>query len=223
MPKRVSVVILTWNNLEHLKQFLPLLLERTQDDSIEIIIADNHSKDHTTTWITDHYPGIRLLTFKKNLGYAGGYAAALSQIHSEFFLLLNSDVEVLPGWLPPLVEVMEDTDVAAVMPKILSKKDPRYFEYAGAAGGWIDRYGYPFCRGRIFNTLEKDTHQYDQIIPVFWASGACMLVRRESYLEAGGFDPDFFAHMEEIDLCWRFQKRGLKILYQPHSTVLHVG
>lgn len=223
MPTQVSIVVLTWNNLDYLKQFLPILIDRTPSDKAAIIIADNGSEDGTVAWLTTEFPDIEVISFNTNYGFTGGYERAMQQVTTPFSVLLNSDIEVLPGWLDPLLETMTDRRVAAVMPKINSHSVPSSFEYAGAAGGWIDQYGYPFCRGRVFSTIEEDSGQYDDQVSVFWASGACMMVRMETYRKAGGLDTAFFAHMEEIDLCWRFKRLGYEVWCNPASTVLHVG
>lgn len=219
---KVAVVILNYNGREYLARFLPDVIAHTPD--AEVIVADNHSSDDSVNFLLTNFPEIRLISLPENLGYAGGYNAALSQVEADYFVLLNSDVEVTAGWLTPLIDLMEkDPQIGACQPKILDfgKKDS--FEYAGAAGGFIDLLGYPFCRGRIFTTLEEDYGQYDDDLQVFWASGACFLLRSDAFFRAGGFDSDFFAHMEEIDLCWRMQNMGYKIFYSGKSSVYHVG
>jgi len=223
MPE-ISIVILTWNSLGYLEKFFPVLLEHTPGALARIIVADNGSTDGTSAWISGRHPGTTLITFDKNLGYAGGYKKALESVDTPYALLLNSDVEVTENWLGDLLGFMEaHPDAGAIAPKILSYHQRDHFEYAGAAGGWIDRYGFPFCRGRIFSSIEKDTHQYDQPEEAFWTSGACLMVRMEAYRQAGGFDPLFFAHMEEIDLCWRMHAVGYEVWYFPGSWVYHVG
>ncbi len=221
---KTSVVILNWNGEEFLKRFLPLVVKHTKGSSIEIVIADNGSSDGSVKLIKSGFPGIRLIELDKNYGFADGYNKALKQISSEYYVLLNSDIEVEANWLEPLiVQLDKDPNVAAVMPKIRSFHKREYFEYAGAAGGFIDKLGYPFCRGRIMNVIERDEGQYDDITEVFWATGACMALRAEYFHRQDGFDPAFFAHMEEIDLCWRFKNAGHTILYTPGSEVFHVG
>ncbi len=220
---KVAVVILNWNGRELLERFVPLLVERTCKEA-ELIVADNGSQDDSVAWLAKHYPQVRVIALDRNYGFAEGYNRALQQVEAEHFVLLNSDVEVGEGWLEPLVQFMEDHPRAgACMPKILSLKERDRFEYAGAAGGFIDRYGYTFCRGRIFNVMEEDRGQYDSVMPVFWASGACMMVRASVWRETGGLDPAFFAHMEEIDLCWRIQRAGSGIYVVPGSRVWHQG
>lgn len=222
--KQVSVVILCWNSLPWLQRFLPSLVAHTPSDLAEIVLVDNDSSDDTVTWLSAEYPGITLQVLDRNFGYAGGYNLALANIKSEYVILLNSDVEVTPGWIENLVSFMDDhPEAGAVAPKILSHAEREYFEYAGAAGGWIDRFGYPFCRGRIFNSIEMDRGQYDQPARVFWASGACMMLRTKAYRASGELDPHFFAHMEEIDLCWRLHSSGYEVWYTPDSLVYHVG
>lgn len=221
---KTSVVILNWNGAKLLKQFLPTVLMHTQTEDCEVVVADNHSSDNSAEVMNEQFPEVKLILLDKNYGFAEGYNRALLQIDSKFIVLLNSDVETTPNWLKPMIEHLErNPETAAIQPKILSFADKSKFEYAGAAGGFIDRYGYPFCRGRILHELEDDRGQYDKPIEVFWASGACLCMRRADYMEAGGLDNDFFAHMEEIDLCWRLLARGKKIVCLPQSTVYHVG
>jgi len=222
--KRVSIVILNWNGKKYLQQFLPHLNQHTDLPGVEIVIADNASTDGSIAFLENEYPEIRLIRFDRNYGFSGGYNLALKQLDSTYFLLLNSDVEVTPGWLHPLLDLMEKNKQAAVCtPKIKDYHRRTYFEYAGAAGGYIDRYGFTFCRGRIFDHLEEDRGQYDNPAEIFWASGACLLVRAELFRAAGGLDERFFAHMEEIDLCWRLKRMGYEIHCEPRSTVYHVG
>jgi GT2 family glycosyltransferase len=222
--KLVSIVILNWNGIHFLRRFLPALTAHSRMEGCEIVVADNASSDGSLAFLESEYPDIRLISLEKNFGFAGGYNRALAQIDSTYFLLLNSDIEVTPGWLAPLVgHIEENKDCAACTPKIKDQNRRNLFEYAGAAGGFIDRFGYPFCRGRIFSHLEEDRGQYDQIAEVFWGSGACLLVRSDSFREAGGLDEHFFAHMEEIDLCWRFRRMGRSVTYIPASAVYHVG
>ena len=220
--KPVKVVILNWNGRSHLERFLPVLVARTP--GADIVVADNGSTDDSADFIRARFPQVELLLLDRNYGFAEGYNRALARIEADYCVLLNSDVEVTEGWLAPLVELLErDSAAAAVAPKIRSYANPGKFEYAGAAGGFIDFLGYPFCRGRILDTIESDRGQYDAPREVFWASGACMLVRSEVFRRLGGFDGDFFAHMEEIDFCWRAQLAGYRIRVEPRSTVFHVG
>ncbi len=219
-----AIVILNWNGKEFLEQFLPVLIKYTTEPNIEIIIADNDSKDDSIAFLDQNYSGIRQVLLDKNYGFAGGYNQALSQIEAKYYVLLNSDIEVTNNWLTPLIELMDsDSSIAACQPKIKSFHNRECYEYAGAAGGFIDKYGYPFCRGRILNVIEADKGQYDDKKDIFWATGACMVIRADLFKKEGGFDNDFFAHMEEIDLCWRLKNKGYKIVYQPESIVYHVG
>ena len=221
---KTAVVILNWNGIGYLKMFLGSVNKYSSDKDTVIFVADNGSTDGSLEWITANYTGVKIIRLEKNHGFAGGYNMALSQIDARYFVLLNSDIEVTAGWLQPLVSFMDNNpDVASCQPKIRSYYQKDQFEYAGAAGGFIDRYGYPFCRGRIFDKIEKDNGQYDSQIDIFWASGACMIVRSDAWKRCGGFDSDFFAHMEEIDLCWRFNKAGFRVSYIPESVVYHVG
>lgn len=220
--KQTKIVILNWNGRKHLERFLPTLVENTPEAGI--VIADNGSTDDSLAYVKSHFPQLEIVTMEKNYGYAGGYNRALEQVEADYFLLLNSDVEVPAGWIVPLIETLDaHPEVAAVSPKIRSFAEPERFEYAGAAGGFIDCLGYPFCRGRILDSIEMDEGQYDDARDVFWASGACMLVRSDVFRKLGGFDADFFAHMEEIDFCWRAQLAGYKIRINPRSSVFHVG
>lgn len=224
MSPLVSVVILNWNGIGFLERFLPLIVERTPKDMARIVVADNGSTDRSASYVKEHFPEVELILFDKNYGFTGGYNRALSRLDTKYYVLLNSDVEVSVHWLEPLVAMAEnDSRVAAVMPKILSFNDKTRFEYAGAGGGFIDWLGYPFCRGRILSILEHDNGQYDEPRGIFWASGACMLVRADLYHRYGGLDEDFFAHMEEIDFCWRLKNGGYQIMAEPSSVVLHVG
>jgi len=221
---KTAVVILNWNGLDCLKTFLETVVTHSSGPDTSIYVADNCSTDGSPEWIEKNYKDVNLIRLDKNHGFAGGYNLALSKINARYYVLLNSDIEVTEGWLHPLVSYMENNpDVASCQPKILSYTRKDHFEYAGAAGGFIDKYGYPFCRGRIFNNVETDTKQYDSQIDIFWSSGACMIVRSDAWKICGGFDADFFAHMEEIDLCWRFSKAGYRVCYIPSSFVYHFG
>jgi GT2 family glycosyltransferase len=221
MPE-IAVVILNWNGRAYLEKYLPSVIQHSK--GCRIVVADNHSSDDSIAFVKQTFPEIDIIALPANYGFSEGYNRALSKLNEKYFILLNSDVEVTTNWIEPVVQLMEeDPRIAACQPKIKSWHDRDSFEYAGAAGGFLDKWGYPFCRGRIFDTVEKDTGQYDDIIPVFWATGACMFVRADAYREAGGMDREFFAHMEEVDLCWRFQNAGYKIMYCGHSTVYHVG
>ncbi|MFD2164299.1 glycosyltransferase family 2 protein [Paradesertivirga mongoliensis] len=220
---KVSVVILNWNGKHYLEKFLPSVL-RSGYQNLEIIVGDNASTDNSVKFLNDNYSSVRIIANKENLGFAGGYNAILSQVESDYFVLLNSDVEVTSGWIEPIIQLMEqDQSIAVTQPKLKDFNNKNCFEYAGAAGGYIDKFGYPFCRGRIFDTLEDDTGQYETSSEIFWASGAALFIRKKCWDETSGFDADFFAHMEEIDLCWRLKNRGYKIMYCPQSVVYHVG
>ena len=222
--KKISVVILNWNGAELLKKFLPTVLSHTESEDCEVVVVDNASSDNSVEMMKQQFPDVKLILLDKNYGFAEGYNRALQQVDSKYIVLLNSDVETSPHWLNPMIEhLKKNKDTVAVQPKILSYANKSMFEYAGAAGGFIDRYGYPFCRGRILHKLEEDKGQYDEPIEIFWASGACLCMRKDDYTKAGGFDADFFAHMEEIDLCWRLLARGGKIFCLPQSKVYHVG
>ncbi len=218
----IAVVILNWNTRHFLQQFLPDVVRYSP--GAEIIVADNASTDDSVEYVRSNFPNVKLIINKTNEGFAGGYNTALKQVKAKYFMLLNSDVKVTDNWLNPLKELLDaDNHIAAVQPKILSFHNPEMFEYAGAAGGYIDKFGYPFCRGRIFNSLEKDENQYDDNVPVFWATGACLLIRSKVFEDLTGFDVNFFAHMEEIDLCWRINRAGHSIYYCGKSVVYHVG
>jgi len=219
-----SIVILNWNGENYLKQFLPQLIENTQLPGVEIVVADNASTDNSMAILSERFPTVKTILLDKNYGFAGGYNKALTQIKADYYVLLNSDVEVTSNWLEPLIGYMNShQEVAACQPKILSYSQRTHFDHAGAAGGFIDRFGFPFCRGRIFGEVEEDKGQYDSIVDVFLATGACMMVRSELYWKVGALDDDFFAHMEEIDLCWRMKSRGYRIVTIPESTVYHIG
>ncbi len=221
---KIAIVILNWNGKRYLTKFLPSIISNSNNDGYCVYIVDNGSSDDSLEWLHQNHSDVEIIKHDRNYGFALGYAKALEQIESEYFVLLNSDVEVTPHWLAPVIQVMDkDKSIAACMPKIKSFENRELFEYAGAAGGFIDKFGYPFCRGRILNSIEKDNGQYDDIREIFWASGACMFIRASAYFEAGGLDADFFAHMEEIDLCWRLKRLGYKIIYSPEVTVYHVG
>jgi hypothetical protein len=224
MNPKIAIVILNWNGEKLLRQFLPSVIEFSKDDFTEIIVADNGSADDSLAILSNEFPEVKILDLRQNYGFARGYNEALKLVEADYFVVLNSDVEVTAAWLESPIRLMEaDETIAAVQPKIRSYHQKTHFEYAGAAGGFIDRFGYPFCRGRIFNELEQDNGQYDTITDVFWATGACMFARASYFREAGGFDTDFWAHMEEIDLCWRLKNRGYRIVFTPESTVYHVG
>ncbi len=220
---KVAIVILNWNGLDLLKKFLPTVVKLSSDTG-SIYLADNASGDNSLNWVSENYPEVRIISLESNFGFAGGYNHALDKIDAEYYILLNSDVEVSEGWLDPLISFMDiEKGVAACQPKILSYRNRNYFEHAGAAGGFIDKFGYPYCRGRIFAYAEMDNGQYDTIRDIFWASGACLCIRSAVWKEAGGFDQDFFAHMEEIDLCWRINSLGYRIVAIPDSVVYHLG
>lgn len=218
-----KVVILNWNGSAHLRTFLPSVIRTTPSD-IGIVVADNGSTDDSRDVIRREFPSVELLELDANYGFAGGYNRALSRIKADYFILLNSDVATTEGWCEPLIAALEaNPSLAAVQPKIRAYTAPDNFEYAGACGGFIDALGYPFCRGRILQCVETDSGQYDTMRHCFWASGACMACRSEAFFRAGGFDEDFFAHMEEIDLCWRMQRYGYSIAVEPTSVVYHLG
>lgn len=223
MKHRIAVVILNYNGQRFLERFLPTVISRSSHLA-DIIVADNASTDDSVAYMKAHFPHITLIQNPTNGGFATGYNQALQQVENEYYVLLNSDIEVGENWLEPLLELMDsDENIAACQPKMLSFADKAYFEYAGAGGGFIDKFGYPFCRGRLFQHIEKDEGQYNDVREVFWASGACMFVRAELYHQMGGLDDDFFAHMEEIDFCWRLKNVGYKIMYCPASEVYHIG
>lgn len=219
---KIAVVILNWNGKALLEKFLPSVIRHSTEAAI--YVADNASTDDSVIFLKNNYPEVKLILNKENGGYAKGYNDALKTLDEDIYVLLNSDVEVTPGWLNPIIEVFKnDSEVAAAQPKILDFNRRDYFEYAGAAGGFIDKYAIPYCRGRIFKTLEKDEGQYDNTAEIFWASGACLFVRAVDFHKIGGFDEDYFAHQEEIDLCWRLKSSGKKILAVGSSKVYHVG
>lgn len=218
-----AVVILNWNGRKWLEQFMPQVVAHSSADA-RLIVADNGSTDDSIAWLRAHHPGVEVIAMAENLGFAGGYNAALEQLQAKYFVLLNSDVEVTPGWVHRLRALLEaQPDMAACQPKMLSHRQRQHFEHAGAAGGYIDRNGYPFCRGRIFETTETDEGQYNDARDVFWATGACLAIRAEAFRAVGGFDAKLFAHMEEIDLCWNLRRRGWRIGYTPAVAVYHVG
>ncbi len=227
--KKVSVIILNWNGKSLMERYLPTVVagtptQLTPDVEAEVAVADNGSTDGSQDWLREHWPGVRLVCFDRNYGFAEGYNKAVEAVACDYAVLLNSDVRVEDGWLLPLVDYMEvHEEVAACQPKILSDREPGMFEYAGAAGGFIDRLGYPFCRGRIQSLVEEDRGQYDNVTDIFWATGACLMVRRDDYLRAGGLDGGFFAHMEEIDLCWRLRSMCRRLVCIPQSRVFHLG
>jgi len=220
---KTRVVILNWNGQEMLLRFLGGVVDSVPE-GVEVVVADNGSTDSSCDYVTTHHPNVRLIRLDRNYGFAEGYNRALRQLDGDCFVLLNSDVETPKGWLEPLIEALEaDPELGACAPKIRSWREPERFEYAGAAGGFIDRLGYPFCRGRILRHLEPDQGQYDDARDCFWVSGAAFCCRAKAYWEAGGLDPEFFAHMEEIDLCWRMQLQGRKVRVIPRSAVFHLG
>ncbi len=222
MKAKTAVVILNFNGKEFLQKFLHGVLQKSPEATV--VVVDNGSTDDSVSLMKSEFPQVMLLHQEENQGFAGGYNWALSQIDAKYYVLLNSDVEVGKNWLEPLVELMDsDENIAACQPKILSYAQESQFEYAGASGGFIDRLGYPFCRGRIFDALETDQGQYNDVREIFWATGACMMVRASVFHQLGGLDADFFAHMEEIDFCWRAKNAGYKIMVQPVSSVFHVG
>lgn len=219
----VAVVILNWNGRKYLEQFLPSVM-LSGYPGIKIIVADNGSTDDSIDFLNLHYPSVLQLRSTVNEGFAKGYNTALKKVEASYYILLNSDVEVTPGWIEPVIELMEsDTNIAACQPKVLSYSNKTLFEYAGGAGGWIDSFGYPFCRGRVFEHCETDTGQYNDPRPVFWASGCALFVKAAVYHEMNGLDELFFAHQEEIDLCWRMQLSGYQVYVCPQSVVYHVG
>lgn len=220
---KTAIVILNWNGCSMLQTYLPSVLEYSRGDA-EIYVADNASTDNSLVMLEEHFPEVHVIRLERNYGFAEGYNKALAEVDAEYYILLNSDVEVTHHWLDPLVEFMDShPETAACQPKLLSVKDRDFFEYAGACGGYMDRYGYPFCRGRIFGAVEEDNGQYDYNTEILWATGACLMIRSKDYRKAGGFDARFFAHNEEIDLCWRLRLMGRRIYCIPDSIVYHVG
>ena len=222
--KPIAVIILNWNGHDLLNEYLPQVVATTDSAVADIIVADNGSSDNSVELLKTKFPEVKLLQFDTNYGFAQGYNLAIEQTQYKYTILLNSDVATAPGWITPLYEYMEaNSNVGACQPKLLAYKQKDAFEYAGASGGFIDRNGYPYCRGRIFGTVEKDHGQYDDVISVFWATGAALMIRSQVYLTAGGLDKDFFAHMEEIDLCWRVLLMGYDIKVVPQSVAYHLG
>ena len=221
--EKLAIVILNWNGEKMLREYLPSVLQYSRDEAT-IYVADNASTDDSLAMLREHFPEVRLIELEKNWGFAEGYNKALHQIDATYYLLLNSDIEVTHHWLTPMIELLDaHEDIAACQPKLLSVFDKDAFEYAGACGGFLDKYGYPFCRGRIFETVEQDNGQYDYQQDILWATGAALLIRSKDYWEAGGLDARFFAHNEEIDLCWRLRIRGRRKVCVPESQVYHVG
>ena len=219
---KIAVVVLNWNGKDWLEKFLPTFLKYSQEATV--FIADNSSTDDSVSFVKNHFSSVEIIENPINGGYAKGYNDALNQISAEYFVLINSDIEVTESWLTPIIALMDsDKQIAACQPKLLDYNKRNLFEYAGAAGGFIDNFCYPFCRGRIFDDLEEDKGQYSDVIEVFWATGACLFVRSEYFNKVGGLDEDFFAHQEEIDLCWRLKNEGYKIMVQGESVVYHVG
>lgn len=220
---KTAVVILNWNGKKFLEQFLPAVIEYSKDVA-DVIVADNASTDDSVAFLKTHFSEIPIIINEANGGFAKGYNDALKQVNAEYYVLLNSDIEVTPHWIEPVIELMDaDKTIAACQPKIRSFFERNKFEYAGAAGGFIDKYGYPFCRGRLFLSIEEDKGQFDDACEIFWATGACMFVRAELFHKYGGLDEDFFAHMEEIDFCWRMKNHNYKIMYCPDVVVFHIG
>ena len=221
---KIAVVILNWNGCEMLRRFLPSVLLNTGTEGVGVYVVDNGSTDQSVPVLRTEFPAVHLIILDKNYGFAEGYNLAFKQIDAEYLVLLNSDVEVTENWLNSLVEYMDThPEVAACQPKMLSWHEKTKFEYAGASGGFIDKYGYPYCRGRLMNVVEEDREQYNTVISVFWATGAALFIRSDSFHRVGGLDGRFFAHMEEIDLCWRLRARGYSIVCVPQSVVYHVG
>jgi GT2 family glycosyltransferase len=219
----LAIVILNWNGRAFLEKFLPSVVASLYDNK-RVVVVDNASTDDSVLFLQQHFPYVEIIQHKSNEGFAKGYNAALTQLSDDYYVLLNSDVEVSANWISPVIELMEkDPSIGACQPKILSYNNKTQFEYAGACGGWMDSLGYPFTRGRVFDTVEDDTGQYDKAQPCFWASGAALFIRATVYHESGGLDEYFFAHQEEIDLCWRLQLAGYKVYVQPASVVYHVG
>lgn len=220
--KDIAVVILNWNGQQWLEKFLPTVIEKSS--MANIYIADNASTDDSISLIENNFPSVKIIQNQLNEGYAKGYNDALKDLKEKYFVLLNSDIEVTNNWIKPIINLMEENpNISACQPKILDYNNKDSFEYAGASGGYIDNLGYPFTRGRIFDSIESDNNQYDDVKEIFWASGACFFVRADHFNEVNGFDNDFFAHQEEIDLCWRLKIKGYQIMVHPRSVVYHVG
>jgi GT2 family glycosyltransferase len=220
--KKIAVVILNWNGAKLLEQFLPSVL--AYSDEAKVYVADNASTDDSIAVIKEKFPAVAIIKNEGNYGFAKGYNMALQHVEEEYYALVNSDIEVTENWLAPILSIFDsEPGIGIIQPKILDYKNKEYFEYAGAAGGFIDQYGYPYCRGRIFDTIEKDNGQYNDELEIFWASGACFFIRKGIYRKLSGFDDDFFAHQEEIDLCWRAFNLGYKAKYTSKSVVYHVG
>lgn len=221
---KTAIAILNWNGVNFLKEFLPSVVKYSDFDEVEIFVIDNFSTDNSINFLKENFPKVKIIVLDKNYGFAGGYNKGLEQINAKYFVLLNSDVEVSENWINPIIDLLDsDEKIVACQPKILAQKNKEYFEYAGASGGFIDKFGYPFCRGRLFDNTEKDKNQYQDIKQIFWATGACLFINAKKYFELGGLDTDFFAHMEEIDLCWRINNSGYKVYVNPNSIVYHVG
>ena len=222
--KKVAVVILNWNGAKLMEEFLPSVVDYSPAELAEVIVADNGSTDASVDMLKEKFPAVRIIQLDKNYGFAEGYNQALKQIDNEYTVLLNSDVEVTPGWLDaPLAAMEADSTIVAAQPKIRAQRNKDYFEYAGAAGGYMDIYGYPYCGGRLLHVVEKDEGQYDTPADILWATGACLFIRTTIYKEVGGLDAGFFAHQEEIDMCWRLRSRGYRLVCTPQSVVYHVG
>ncbi len=221
---KIAIVILNWNGKKLLDQFLPSIIRYSNPDFCDIYVADNGSDDDSIAFVKENFSSVKIIENKTNFGFAQGYNLALKKVEATIYALVNSDIEVTKNWLEPIIETFKtEKNTAIIQPKILDYKDKTKFEYAGAAGGFIDNYGYPFCRGRVFDTLEKDNGQYDDAKTIFWASGACFFIRANVFHQLKGFDTDFFAHQEEIDLCWRAQNLGHTVKYNGQSKVYHVG
>ncbi len=219
---KIAVVVLNWNGKDLLAKFLPALVKCSSDATV--FVADNASNDDSVEFVQNNFPNVNIIINDTNGGYAKGYNDALKQIDADYFVLINSDIEVTENWLNPIINLMDaDSNIAACQPKLLDYNNRNIFEYAGASGGFIDNLGYPFCRGRVFDSLEEDRGQYNDAVEVFWATGACLFVRASHFNEVGGLDEDFFAHQEEIDLCWRLKNKGYKIMVEPNSVMYHVG
>ena len=222
--KKVAIVILNWNGCKLMEKFLPSVIDYSPSELSEVVVADNGSTDASIVMLKEKFPSVRIIQLDKNYGFAEGYNQAIKQIDNEYTVLLNSDVEVTPSWLDaPLATLEADPTIAAAQPKIRAQRNKEYFEYAGAAGGYMDIYGYPYCRGRVLHIVEKDNGQYDTPADILWATGACLFIRTAIYKEVGGLDAGFFAHQEEIDMCWRLRSRGYRLVCTPGSVVYHVG